>query len=263
VRAPFLLCFSLLVASVAVADEPARLTVGGSTQVSAGAQMSWYQCPCFRWVIQLQAGGAAIETREFLVSSEALFKFRQEEVFDAQLSASKIFNIGAAEVLWKGGHLGLGFEGITWGEDLDRGYTDVLKTGFYALASWVRTQSLRLDVRGGYQFQKMDVNQVAEQRGVLNATPVLRWRTENWSGNVVAKAGMDPLHLPGADTWVGGASAGVRGRLFDLSSMELGLGFQLSYEYDGWRNRMGAEPSLASAILLLDLSFVAGEIQSP
>src|SRR4051812_3818897 len=52
--------------------------------VRGGGKMTWSQCPCFRWVAQLNLGGVAVETREFLITSDALIKMRREKIFNGQ-----------------------------------------------------------------------------------------------------------------------------------------------------------------------------------
>jgi hypothetical protein len=256
--------FVLLFLAVVVALGTLAVRVGADTEievakVTAGPQMSWMQCPCFRWVVQVQAAGGRIETRDFLISSDSLFKLHQEESFDFQQFAVRILNVGAIEALWTGGHIGLGFNGVTFGEDRDRGYTQLLQSGLYALVSMIQSGSVRLDLHSGYDFETMRVNNGPQiSRNQLNQALAFKWNAGAWSGNVTGRIGLDAAHMLDPAYFDAAASASVRARIFRLSDVEMGLSLNLGYEHDGWRNFMGLDPDLVTGSLLMDLSYVAG-----
>lgn len=229
---------------------------------SSGVQMSWGQCPCFRWTVQLQGLGGGIETRQFLVSSDALFKMREDMNPGFQRWQKRLFTLGAAEALWKGGRVGLGFRGVAFGEDRDRGYTDLIRSGFYVLVNALLTDSLRFDIRSAYDFERMRVNQGPElHRGVFDQSAELRWRTRRWSGKVSGHVGFDDgKGRPDAGTRAGG-EASARLRVLSLGDFQAGLGMNAAFEHDPFLKAVGftRETNILTVGLSMDLTYVGGD----
>jgi hypothetical protein len=228
-------------------------------QVGAGAQISWGMCPCFRWVVQVQGATGAVETREWLISSDSIFNFREEQTLGFQRYAVRMFTVGAIEALWKSGHVGLGFTGVSWGEDRDLGYSDLLRTGLYVLVNLIRTESLRLDIHSGAEFEQLRINLGPTlQRGLIEQAAVLRWEAGGFSAKMTGFFRQDSSHLFNARYLNFGGSAAVLGRIARFDDLALALGFGLSAEHDGFRNVLGMAPDSVSAVLMMDLSYVVG-----
>lgn len=261
--------FALVAATLSVTARAESTGEGNSIEiipakVAAGPQMSWFQCPCFRWVVQVQAASGQLETRDFLISSDSLFTFHEENSLDFQEFAVRLFKVGASEALWKTGHVGIGFDGVTWGEDRDRGYNNLLQTGFYGLVNLLLTEAVRLDLHSGVEFERMNVNNGPTiSRDQLAQAAALRWRFKGWSGTVNTRLSVDTAHPLNTQYLDAVASASVRGRIFSFHDIEMGLGFNLTAEHDGWRGFMGLDPDIMTGTLLMDLSYVGGETQHP
>ena len=198
----------------------------------AGVQASHGICPCFRWSVQVQAASGEIETRHFVISSDALFQVAERYSLIEGDLASRLYTIGAIEALWKGGHVGLGFSGVTVGTDQDLSMSDILRTGFYVLVNLVRTDAIRLDIRSGYEFEQRRLNSgPIEIRHDIPTSLVLDWSSGNWSGDVSATVAFDAAD-PAWDRLqvTGGASAQYQ--FLELGDLEAALGFGVFGHWD-------------------------------
>ncbi len=224
---------------------------------AAGASMSWGACPCFRWNVRVQGLGGRIETREFLISSDALFQMQESRNMQFARVMSQIFNVGAVEALWKGGHIGIGFEGITFGDDLYQNYTDIIRTGLYALLNIVYTEAVRLDIRSGYQFDSMSINlSDAIERHRLTEQIMFQWHTGAWSGNIRAGVNFSP-DISGWDQLGITGGANVHVTALSLGDLRVGLGLDVSASHDPFRELYGLAATNVTGMLMMDLSWVS------
>ncbi len=225
--------------------------------VEGGFQVSYGYCPCLRWTVKVDLGGGDFETRDFLISTDALFRYAQTETPRMFNSASHSFRIGAIEALAKGAHVGLAFNGVTVGEDLDRGYSDILATGFEFLVSIVRTSNMSLMARTGYEYEQLRVNAGPEEkRNILSETIAFKWKTKTnrFNGAINATVFTDPFAGPLATDQIGyKGSASVHANIVNLKNFTFGTALQTSYEHDPFRAMFGLGPDIAVAGIYFDV----------
>jgi hypothetical protein len=247
---------------------PPMIEVDWNANAQIGATVEYGACPCFRWTTRVQAAGGKIETKDFLISTDALFKFQEQfNPFFIRYS-QRIYTVGDVEALWKKAHVGIGFDGVTFGEDKDLGYSDLLKTGLYALVNVLMTQGeqnpdplhkkfVRLDLRTGFDYEQIRVNLGPMiQHNTVSEKAILHWETGRWSGNVQGLVSFDPQHT-GASPELG-ASASVHLRMANIKQFALGLGLEVSADHDPFRTFLGYDPDQFTGSLFLDLSYVDG-----
>lgn len=254
---------SLEMTARALAGEPgpspmieiAPIAVDAAARVSAG------YCPCLRWVVGIQAAGGKWETREFLISSEALIELEHAREMQGARAVSQLIQIGAFDAIWKGGHVGIGFDGVTLGDDLDKGYTDLLRTGLYAMLTWIKEGpkgATRFDIRSGHEYEKMSIglNPEATEHHTLPQSMVFEFETGRWSGNVWAGVALDPKNLFKESEI--GYDAGISGhfRVLSIKDLDLGIGLEASAERDPFREAHGLAASDVRTKLYMDLGWV-------
>lgn len=126
-----------------------------------GPQMGLGQCPCFRIATQHKVLGGEIETKYVLVKSEGLLTMEMDRGLNFRTADSltkRLFNLGATELMWKGQVLGVYFPGVTLGNDLDRGYTDIIRTGMHLVLKAYRSRYAQVDFRIGYSHDQGNIN---------------------------------------------------------------------------------------------------------
>jgi hypothetical protein len=242
---------------LALADTTLQLD---AAKLSMGERVSWLRCPCYRWVVQAEGPGGRIETRRFLISSESLLKLREEKMADLLRSSSRIFSAGAIEALRKTGivNLGLGSDGVSWGEDVDRGYSDLLSFGLHAIAQVVPSDGTRIELKSGYDFTTLRMNlgpQVGFHR--LDQSAAFRWRTRRWAADLSVHVGLDPEAPTNTDVMDWGASARAAVRIVDFHGIRLGAELEVEYEREGNRYELGFDPEILSETFMMNLSYVA------
>ncbi|MGK5085875.1 hypothetical protein WDW37_21510 [Bdellovibrionota bacterium FG-1] len=223
---------------------------------AAGVQVSIGQCPCFRWTIQAKVGQGRIETKDIWISIDGLLQYSQASSSDFSKLGSRKLTIGAAEALIKGAHVGLRFDGVTFGSEGDRGYSSILRTGVAILANIVQTDAVKLNLRTGYDFEKLttEANQSAT-RHLLTETAEIDWTAGSFTGRATARVGMEPEYGFDPHHFVLGTSAEVRTRIVSFSDFELGASAQASVDYDPFRDLLGLNPINAVGMLLMDLTW--------
>lgn len=226
--------------------------------VGSGIQGSMGQCPCFRWVVQVRGVSGRIETQDILISTDALFKFQQTNDSKFQNLASRVFTVGAIEALIKGGNVGMGFKGVSFGEDANRGFSSLLRTGLYAIINMVQQDGLRFGIHSGYDFEKIKaaMSGIQAERHLITNAAVLNWDSGPWSGAVDAHIAFSPTNLDGKHVRVG-TGANFRGRVLSFSDLELGLSADFNLEHDPFLEFLGLKPLNATGMIMMDLSWVA------
>jgi hypothetical protein len=245
----------ILNASPALADnmiEIAPVRAGHGITASIG------QCPCFRWTIAVQGLGGKIDTKEVLISTDALIKFAQSSSADLGQLGSRITTIGAIDALIKEGHVGVGFKGISFGQDRDRGFSEILRTGFYALVNLIQNDATRLDIRGGYDFDRYrTVTGQEGDRHIVQAEGVFQVNSGPWRAQLDAHIGMMPNRIFSGNSIRAGGGASGRVRIASFSEFELGLAAELRGEYDSFREILGFDKSFnGTGMIMMDLAFV-------
>lgn len=232
--------------------DPSRARVG--VGVSGGPVVSYGYCPCFRWQVTAYAGSGYYETRDILISSDALLKYQEAFGPVQGRMASRYFTGGALEALSKGGRIGIGFSGITIAKDLDRGYVDILKTGLAFIVNLVRNDAVRLDLRSGYEYEQFSVNYNPdpERLSHLPQTVAFSWNAGSWSGNVKSSIDIDPT----GRRQVGFQdNALVQARFLSLSGFAAQIGLGGGYDYDPFRLLIGMNPHIARLGLFMTLMY--------
>lgn len=246
-----------LVSLPARADDIFPTTVNIGADVEGGFQVSYGFCPCLRWSVRVDLLNGEIETRDFLISTDALFQYAQTETPRMFNAASRSFRMGAIEALVKGAHVGLAFDGVTVGEDLDRSYNDIIKTGFEVFVSILRTEALRLDIRSGYEFNSLHVNDgPVSTRNLLTESIAFRWRTKSGriSGSINGTVYADPFAQALSVSGIGyKAATSVHAKILDFKHVSLGTSFQASYEHDPFREAFGLNPNIGVAGIYFDI----------
>lgn len=251
---------TLGVVSGAKADNMIEISAASA---GAGVQVSVGQCPCFRWTVQVQGLGGKIETKDILISADALLQYTQSNNGNFQKLVSRQFRVGAAEALVKGAHVGVGFNGVSFGEDSSRGLSKILRTGFYALASLVQTDSVRFGLRTGYDFEKMRTLMGAEaSRHIATQSANLHWESASFRGNVNAYIGAQMNRAFDSKSLRAGATANVRTRVVSFEQFELGLSAEVGVDHDPFRELFGLKPTTATGTLLMDIAWVERQMSN-
>ncbi|MCC7441055.1 MAG: hypothetical protein IT285_05460 [Bdellovibrionales bacterium] len=227
---------------------------------TVGVEASWGACPCLRWSVQVEAAGGQIETRDFLISSDALFQFMQEHTLGTSEITSQMMTFGAIEALWKGGHIGLGFDGVTIGDDVDMAYNDIFRTGLHALINVFRTEAARLDIRSGWEMEVMRINAGPSlEQHDWNSSISLGWNTGVWSGNLSAYMGvpMNGANGAGPENWEYGGSLENRFRVLRISDIEMALGINVGAGVDPLREMYGLNPVSFTGMVFMELSWIS------
>jgi hypothetical protein len=161
-------------------------------------------------------------------------------------------------MLIKGGHVGLGFKGVSFGQDKDRGFREILRAGLYVMANIVAKDALRFDIRSGYDFDRVATTTSKEaSRHFLTQEAVLAWQAQSFSGNVKASIAFNPESFFDTKSMRAGASTSVRARIVSFEDLEVGASAQVSGEYDPFLEVLGLKPFNATGTLMMDLSWVA------
>jgi hypothetical protein len=221
-----------------------------------------------RYVVQVKAVDGTYETKEILISTDALLKISVPSANHLYPTANKIFdiNVGAVEAYSKAGHIGVGFKGITYGKDADRGFSEMLRYGFYAMTNLARAKGggTRLDLRSGYDYQRMTtVDGQMGARGVMDTALALHWKQNEVvgdfgaaEGNLIAHAGIDLDDPSNTDLLTMGFSASTGVRLIRVEDFEASLLAEISMERDGFREMLGLSKWDTVASLMFDVSYV-------
>lgn len=230
-------------------------------KVSGGVQAARGYCPCLRIVVRARGAGGTIAVKKFLISTDALLKFDQgrggNPVYN--IPAWQYFTVGALEAMLKGGRLHLGFDGVTWGDDLDRGYSDLMRTGASLAVSLVRTAAFELKIKHGYQFEKFSVNQAPEtSQHDLPQTLSMRVNLGPVTAQLAGGIAVSPNDLTdlALEQVKYSVNADVHSTLFRLKGIGMGLGIEAQHEFDPFRRDIGLEPSSSSVGVFIDISYV-------
>ncbi len=217
-----------------------NLTQFRVVDAAGGSQVTFGQCPCYRWTVEIKGVGVSVETREILVSIDSLVYFRQTNPLAFDAASTRFFGMGSAEFLSKATRLGIGFDGLTLGRDDDRQLKNILQTGFYAMVSILAGDSEeskgkpRLDLRAGYKHYKYKNSAgVARSRDFLAVGPAFAWNSGPWSAKATAYVGFDAEDLGNSDRMIVGGSGEFGGRVYTVGDLvDLGFRAEGRVEYD-------------------------------
>ena len=225
--------------------------------VSVGMEAGAGQCPCIRWIVQAQGIGGSIETRDFLISTEALLSYQRRQDPRVLTAVSEVWSLGGLEALLKGSRFGLRFDGIQFGHDLDRGTTDLFRTGLDLITQLVQQESVRLRLRTGVDFEHFQMNLIEDTGRVLLPQSLdFAWNAGIWSGNVQASFSFPADALTRPEEYVLSAAAQQSVRLASVQDLELALGASLGFTRDPFRMRWGISPHDFNAQLTMNVQWV-------
>lgn len=228
-------------------------TVGGS------ASATYLSCPCFRLSIKARALGGQWNVRNFIIGSDALFQFRQSADLALGTTMSRYYQISPLEVLSRRGHVGIAFDGITLGDDLDRSYTDIFRTGVSAIINMVATDAIRLDLRTGYDFERMNINLGTQREAhVLPQTLLMRWRTRHWSGHMSGTVGFPSDSITDPDQFLYAAELDQQVRFLTRSDLQFAFDIDLGFERNPFREAYGLARDNLSAEVGFEISWLRG-----
>jgi len=226
-------------------------------QVRTGGEVGYGQCPCLRWTLQFAGLGGRLETRDFIISSDALLALDYREDPRFQGATTDLVRFGGLEALLKGTRLGLRFQGVTVGNDLDRGYTDILRTGLSFVMNLVQQERVRLDLRSGYDFERMRLNLVEDvERHDLPQSLNLIWNAGRWSGDLRGSVSIPTSEVLSPAAYRLQASASSQVRVLTVQDLRMALGAALVVDRDPQREEWGLAPLQATAQFFMNMSWV-------
>lgn len=220
------------------------------------------KCPCLRWSVKLTALSGRIETKDILISSEALFAFQQTNSMDYQSLAKQMIHAGQIEIMAKlgdegTGHIGAAFNGVQWGSDPDRGLSNILRVGGALIGGVSLSDSIMLDGTLGFDWDKFTTmfGKVGDR---MLVKPGARVKLQHgpWSGQADVYVGLDASGNDVGKNLVIGGKAKGRVAAYAFSEFELGISAELMGEYDGFREMLGLNSKNGTLMVGMDLSWV-------
>lgn len=228
---------------------------------AAGIQGSYFACPCIRWVVRVEGPSGRAETKDFIFTIDEIFKVEATSNIWATRLGSKLFKLGGADVLWKEGHIGFGFQGVTAGDRIDRESTDIIQTGFYAFVNLLRRETersgIRWDQRAGYDYLQQRVNLGREiERHGLYGTNDLKWHSGRWRGDVyvTVEADANLASQPELTEITTGAAAQVD--LLRKGGFLWGLGAAVAFDHNPVRELQGLDPNDLSGRVWMEFHWI-------
>ena len=218
---------------------------------------SYLGCPCARMSVTISTMGGQITTRHFIVSSASLFQFSQRNFLNSRFLTARVFNAGAVEALYQGGTVGLGFEGITWGQNQDQNLSQIFQTGAYAIFNLFQNERLRLTLSSGYHREEASFNlynrlRQNEWRNSLN----LRWHTEHWSAHVRGNLSLPQNDFGNPNRWIASADSSVEARWLTPADLQLGAGINALYNHRPYRRDYETNVDEVVASIFFELSWL-------
>lgn len=237
--------------SPAKAEAGAQVVVGG-------------KCPCFHWQIKAAAGAGKIETQDILISTEGLLQANLSTPVGFQNFATSLYRVGAVSVLSKGGHVGLAFDGVQFGQDSDRGLKSVLNAGLHALVNIIQNDDLVINAKAGYTWSQLEAQGANGGYGPMGSRSLVDQGVEgtwNDGGPFTAKfsahIGLEAdSHFFDPSRMVFGAEGSLRARMFTFDQFEAGLSAEVSAEHDGFLSTLGLNPDYVSTSVMMDLTYL-------
>jgi hypothetical protein len=252
---------ALLLTQLSRADSP-MIQISKPMEIQTGVQQSWGSAPFFRFTVQVLGPKGKIETKTFKISSDALFKYARAENADFKRYAIETINVGAVDALWKGGHIGVGFDGITVGEDRDMGYSNMLKTGFYALVNMIVNDRTQVNIHSGFEFESKQINLGRQMdRGFLEQAIDLDFKSHGWNANLKAHIDLDTAHPIDTHYMRAGAETQVGARIGSAGPLEFGVEGDLKYDHDGFRDIVGLMADNVTLGLSMTVAWVVPHAQ--
>jgi hypothetical protein len=259
----FLLCFT---PSSVLADGPEE-SLEYEAPVSAkispieirfGVQKPIFQCPCVRLAFRVKTLGGEIDTKYILISTEALASYIQGSDLQFESIPIQLVNVGAVEFLWKQGHIGLGFNGVTFGKDLDLGYENIIKTGAYLLLDLFRGKTTSVKLRTTYDHESYSVNRGPQVfRHIFGKSISMQWNTPLWRGRLSAYGGLEPRFDTNDDFYWRFGSAIENGiNMVNSHSVLANVGIHLSYDYDSFRDALGLVAFETRGLVYVEMSWL-------
>lgn len=231
----------------------------GPGHAGAGVRVSDGACPCIRFVVRTHKLGGRIETRKFIISTDAFFRFELALAprSNVIVPASRYFNIGALEAIMRGSRVGLGFAGVTIGHDNDLSYSEITRTGLYVFMQLLRSEALSFDIRSGYEYEQKRVNLSPLVRSNdLVQSAVLSFEYGFLAGQLGAVAAFDPRVYSDLGGYRLGANASLEASTVLFKSVDLAFGVEALVEHDPFREQFGLDPNQRMVGVYIDASYI-------
>ncbi len=218
-----------------------------------GVTLSTHNSFSFAQSNQVLLAGYAWET-DSIVASFLVFSYLEyRDSASISNTISQMYKIGPAEVLWKAGRVGLRFDGFTFGYDFRQGFSDVYKWNIVETTNLVRTPSVRLDVRTGYQGEQFRVNDNPISRTAFPQALVLSWQLSRFTGQLKAEV---RLYLPWEQNeWELELSGYMRFRLFSLGPVETSLRLDAGFTRQPFLQAYQVQPNIFFTTFGLEVRF--------
>ncbi len=222
--------------------------------VSAGAGFSNGDHKGVLITLQVAALSGKIETRQVLLTSDALVRIRQSmgtgQLDEASSRLLSVFKntelVGRSNIGIKGVHIGLGTKGITVGKDKDAGFSEYFAADIFAIASYVlgnieddSGNYTRMDTHFGYTRENLTTTAGVEAKRdnlYIEESLHLGSPSESYEATVSVYAGVDAANE--FATRFGAAVTG-NARVVSVGPAELGLSLEGKIEKDEFRKTLG------------------------
>lgn len=259
-----LLVLFLLLSSWASADpldyllspNGSRLQIfNGSYQVDAGL----LQCPCVRLSFTVTTLAGQIQTRHFFINSPGLFAFTQSNDLTYNFLTQRLYQAGAFEILNSGGRIGLGFEGIQWGNSIDANLAEIFRTGIYGVVNLIQNENFRFTLQSGLHHDGAQINIGQNFRlNEWNQVLTLRVHNRHWSAHIRGSLALPAEGFTEPDQWILASDAGGEVRWLTPADLQIGIGLNSGFAHIPFRQRFGLSTNSIIGQAFLEVSWLRG-----
>lgn len=270
IRTLFVFLFAALSARAVSAAEPSAADFStregfgwSAAQVASGLRLETGICPCVRWSVAVRTLAGQWETRHFILSSEGLAQLRFDAPPDFQRIQQATLQAGAVELLWKQGHIGLGFMGVEIGQDRDRGLSEIFRTGLYALLNVLRhsdapsESDVRLDLRTEWFTPGYRINRGPEiRRHQIRESIVFDWHAGRFSGGLRASGGIDLTGWQEGPVWDLRGQTHARFEILRLGAQSVGVNIAAFASHDTFQELFGFPADAVGGSIYFDAAWL-------
>lgn len=200
----------------------------------------------------LKAGGFVWETSQFLFAPQIFSYAEHRDLNNIQQKNAQLFTVGLGEFLWKSGRIGIGFDGVRFGYDLNLGLSKYHRWQAHGLLNLLRTKFVRLDYRLDYLGESMSINATAvpEQHFFAQGLRV-QWQYKRLSGQAFAMFGV-PL-TDSTDPTID-ISATLRLRMFSAGPVQAHLRIEGGFLRKTWPTPAFKIPNTGSLLFGIEVN---------
>lgn len=252
----------LLMGSSAFAQAPARYGVRVGSDLALirpGVEVSGGTCPCYRTVIAAQLVSGLFEVQEFIFTSAGLVQFEEATVPVFQSAVRRTYRVGEFDLTHRPSGVGLRFEGVTWGTDLDRGLTDMIGSGVRLQYRLMATSEFYAELGTGYRYDGFSADRRYDRHSIPTEI-ALYWADPHFRGNIRLAVTPDQIGDFAPSRARLHASADVSARLLPPAPVDfvgIGIGAAGRVEYDPVLPLFGLDPLSYTGFIYLEGTFLA------